>query len=71
MIAYLAVQCRDDTGRVGDFLFTPSEGSHKRKAVTPIYNSLCDLYPWLEAKGWKQLPYDPKHPVGVFQHNNP
>jgi hypothetical protein len=44
------VQCTDSvTGKTGCFI-TPA-GEHT--AITPIFDSLAGLYPWIQANGWK------------------
>lgn len=49
--AYINVQCRTDAGEVGTFL-TDGKGKGDRRPISPVCDSLHDLWPWMRANGW-------------------
>ena len=63
--AYLAIQCATVDGITGDFLFV--RAGKARKPVSPVFTNLASLFTWIRENGWRQLPYDPEHPVGVYE----
>lgn len=65
--AFLAIQCRNDAEPEtrGTYLY---QGDHPRTGslVSPIFADSVKLYQWAPANGWREAPYDPAHPVGVY-----
>lgn len=51
MEAYVCVQCRTDAGQVGTFLSSGKEVGGW-VAISPVFDSLVELYPWMRANGW-------------------
>jgi hypothetical protein len=48
----LCVQCENASdGRTGDFV-ARIDGK-KRYAVSPLFSSLAELFPWMREHGWK------------------
>ena len=44
------VQCTEaSTGKVGTFI-APADS---REAVSPVFSSLAQLYPWMRENGWR------------------
>lgn len=62
MKSYLSIQCTASNGIIGTFL-SDAEG----KLVSPVCADSVELYRWTYANGWKVLPYDRQHPVGVYE----
>lgn len=62
MKAYLSIQCRAPNGETGVFL-TGEAGD----LLTPVLADCAAFFPWAKANGWRDLPYDPAHPVGVYR----
>lgn len=53
-VAAYCVQCTErTTGVVGDFVYHPS---NPMVAISPIFQSLADLYPWMAKNGWVHIP---------------
>lgn len=52
-IAYLNVQCTEESGETGCFL-SAAKGTkgQPRKAITPIFPDLADAFRWMHANGW-------------------
>ncbi len=49
------VQCKDLlSGKIGDFVFSDDKPF---EAISPIYDSLIYLYPWIEKNGFKHEYY--------------
>jgi hypothetical protein len=67
----VAIQCEDERGQTGTFLYVPVDGIRYR--ITPLFDGLHALYPWLNQNGWREMrsekyrtgfyfkPNDPKH----------
>lgn len=51
-IGYLCIQCKAPDGKVGTFI--SSSVSMPWIPVSPVFNSLADLFPWLKTNGWKE-----------------
>lgn len=52
----ISVQCTDTTtGETGDFIAGFENG--RRIALSPIFQSLAELYPWMHKNGWKSDEY--------------
>lgn len=60
-LAGYCVQCREAvTGKVGDFVYLRGVCVPK-VAISPVFQSLADLYPWMKANGWQHMagtPFD-------------
>ena len=53
---HINVQCTDPiTGETGDFIAGFEDG--KKTRVSPLFNSLAYLYPWMHQNGWKSDEY--------------
>jgi hypothetical protein len=63
-VAYVAIQCTAEGGKVGTFLFEP--GTWPFRAVSPIFPDLVALYAWTEANGWREVPYNKAAPCGAY-----
>lgn len=49
---FSAIQCRDaETGKVGTFI----RDSNKVR-LTPVFDGLYELYPWMHQNGWRDKP---------------
>lgn len=61
MNAYLHIQCVAPNGARGSFL-RYADGA----LASPVCADLAELFPWARANGWREMPYDPAHPCGVY-----
>lgn len=52
----IAVQCTAACGTVGTFLFTEKDEQGRRVPISPVFDSLAELYPWMRANGWESVP---------------
>jgi hypothetical protein len=64
MKAALAIQCHESKGKLGSFLFDPT-WLPVRKAVSPVFDSLVDLYDWCRVNDWQETK-DPTFPCGAY-----
>lgn len=62
---HVAIQCEAEGGHTGTFLFAP--GTSPRRALSPIFSTLVDLYPWLRKNGWDPAPRPWDNPCGVYR----
>ncbi|WP_421991710.1 hypothetical protein [Roseococcus sp.] len=70
LIGHVVIQCRAVSGETGTFL--AKFGGHPRwEPISPIFTSLADLYPWLDANGWTLRPYDQQVPTGAYEKDTP
>jgi hypothetical protein len=50
--AFINVQCKESvSGNVGTFL-TRQAGKEDRKAISPVFKDLAELFPWMRRNGW-------------------
>lgn len=54
--ARYCVQCKDSNGVLGDFVFEEIDG--KWVAISPIFQSLQDLFIWMKLNHWETYNYD-------------
>ncbi len=49
------IQCKDKiSGQTGDFVFSENKPF---EAISPVFNHLQDLFPWINQNGFKQETY--------------
>jgi hypothetical protein len=54
--AFINVRCTEESGKVGTFL-TATKGAADRKAVSPVFSDLYELYDWMRQNGWESKEY--------------
>lgn len=59
----VAIQCDTVDGQRGTFLFRETEQG--RQPISPVFTSLVDLYPWLDANGWRAV-HNSTEPTGEY-----
>lgn len=64
--ARLCVCCTDEiTGEIGDFLAVAEGKGHR--AISPVFDSLVELYEWCGMNGWVMQPHSTDFPVGLYK----
>lgn len=53
--AHYCIQCPDDSGTVGDFVFVRGDDD-VRRPVSPVFPGLTELFAWMRKYGWRSLP---------------
>lgn len=62
---HVAVQCANSAGETGTFLFNYNAAG-ARYMLSPLFDSLAGLYPWLDQNGWTEVRDGTQVPTGTY-----